>query len=90
MALGPVKDVTAQKEHPVLIPVVPGIHPPVSGPQEALGLLERRQVGGWGPGERLFNIRQESHAVFSQLMLPEGLNIQLYKSEIFYKSSDFI
>lgn len=43
-----------------------------------------------GPGERLFNIRQESHPVFSQLMLPEGLSIQLYKSEVFYKSPDFI
>lgn len=43
-----------------------------------------------GPGERLFNIRQESHPVFSQLMLPEGLSIQLYTSEVFYKSPDFI
>lgn len=84
MALGPIKDVTTQKEHSVLIPVVPGIHPPVSGPWEPLGVLGRRQVGGWGPGARLFNIRQESHPVFSQLMLPEGLSIQLYKSEVFY------
>ena len=50
-----------------------------------------QEAGGWmGPGERLFNIRQESHPVFSQLMLPEGLSIQLYTSEVFYKSPDFI
>ena len=47
MALGPIKDVTAQMNTLSSIPVVPGIHPPVSGPREALGVLGRRQVGGW-------------------------------------------
>ena len=90
MALGPIKDVTAQTEHPVLDPCG-ARHSPSSFWATGGPGGPGQEAGGWmGPGERLFNIRQESHPVFSQLMLPEGLSIQLYTSEVFYKSPDFI